>query len=100
VNHWLIEQYVYPTRIASGWVKDWDTYQKLYGHMPHGGAVHESLQDTDNSYEFIAMSALSYMSRFEVDGYKGEEVWKSFSAALPHQRACSNYSPKFCIKPF
>ena len=32
VNHYLIEQYVYPTRTVSGWVGDWDTYQKLYAH--------------------------------------------------------------------
>ena len=100
VNHWLIEQYVYPTRTASGWVKDWDTYQKLYGHLPHGWHVPQSREDADNSYGFIALSALSYMSRFTVDGFNGRDVWESYAGAFPRGRACSNYSPKFCIRPF
>lgn len=100
VNHYLIEQYVYPTRIASGWVRDWDTYQQLYAHLPHGWRPHESREDTDNAYGFIAMSALSYMSRITADQYSGQEVWKTFYSNFPHLQACSNYSPKFCIKPF
>ncbi|MGC2110627.1 MAG: hypothetical protein WA655_13980 [Candidatus Korobacteraceae bacterium] len=100
VNHYLIEQYVYPTRTVSGWVKDWATYQKLYGHAPNGWHVHESREDTDNAYGFIAMSALGYMTRMSVDNYRGQQVWKSFESNFTHLRACSNYSPKFCINPF
>jgi hypothetical protein len=99
VNHYLIEQYVYPTRNASGWVKDWDTYQKLYGRLPNGWHGNESREDTDNAYGLIAMSALSYMASLNVDGYSGQEAWQWFYSNRPHLRACSNYSPKFCIKP-
>lgn len=99
VNHYLIEQYVYPTRTASGWVADWDTYQKVYAHSPGGWHGNESREDTDNAYGLIAMSALSYMARLNVDGYSGRDTWQWFYSARPHLRACSNYSPKFCIKP-
>ena len=99
VNHYLIEQYVYPTREASGWVKDWDTYQSLYSHLPHGWKGHESREDTDNAYGFIAMSAASYMNRISAGGYDGQQAWKWFYANFPHLRACSEFSPKFCITP-
>ena len=100
VNHYLIEQYVYPTRVASGWVDDWSTYQKLYTHPPSGWHAHESREDTDNAYGFIAMSVVSYMTAMNVDDYNGQHVWKSFYSNFPHLRACSSYSPKFCIVPF
>lgn len=99
VNHYSIEQYVYPTRTAAGWVKDWDTYQKLYGRLPGGWRGFESREDTDNAYSLIAMTAVSYMSRLSVDGYSGQQVWQWFYTNRPHLRACSTYSPKFCIKP-
>jgi hypothetical protein len=99
VNHYLIEQYVYPTRTASGWVADWDTYQKLYVHLPVSWRVNESRADTDNSYSLIAMSALSYMAGLNVDGYSGRAVFQWFYSNRPHLPACSNFSPKFCIKP-
>ncbi len=99
VNHYLIEQYVYPTRTVSGWVNEWDTYQKLYAHLPSGWRGNESREDTDNAYGLIAMSALSYMSELDVDSYRGPIVWQWFYSNRPHLRACSNFSPKFCIKP-
>ena len=100
VNHYLIEQYVYPTRTVSGWVGEWDTYQKLYAHLPAGWRGNESREDTDNAYGLIAMSALSYMAGLSVDDYRGQAVWQWFYSNRPHLRACSNFSPKFCIKPF
>lgn len=99
VNHYLIEQYVYPTRTASGWVKDWGTYQKLYTRLPGGWHENESRGDTDNAYGFIAMSALSYMDGLTVDGYSGQKVWQWYYSNRRHLPACSNYSPKFCVKP-
>jgi len=100
INHYLIEQYVYPTRTASGWVKDWDTYQSLYGRLPGAWHGYSSREDTDNAYGLIALSALSYMSRFKVDEYDGTAVWLWFYSNRPHLEACARYSPKFCIKPF
>ena len=99
INHYLIEEYVYPTQTASGWVADWDTYQKLYVHQPGAWRVFESRAGADNSYSLIAMSALSYMASFNVDGYSGEAVFQRFYSNRPHLEACRNYSPKFCIKP-
>ena len=99
INHYLIEQYVYPTRTSSGWVKDWDTYQSLYGHLPGGWHGYSSREDTDNAYGLIAMSALSYMSKLSAGGLNGSAAWQSFYVNRPHVAACSNYSPKFCIKP-
>jgi hypothetical protein len=99
LNHYLIEQYVYPTRTASGWVSDWDTYQKLYVHLPTGWRVFESRADTDNSYSLIAMSAVSYMAGLKADEYSGQGAWHWFYSNRPHLPACRNYSPKFCITP-
>jgi hypothetical protein len=99
INHYLIEQYVYPTRTASGWVKDWDTYQKLYGQLPGAWHGYDSREGTDNAYGLIAMSALSYMVRLNVDGYSGRDAWQWYYLNRPHLAACSTYSPKFCIKP-
>ena len=99
INHYLIEQYVYPTRTASGWVKEWDTYQRLYGHLPGSWSGYDSRESTDNAYGLIAMSALSYMARLNVDGYAGRDAWQWYYLNRPHLAACSTYSPKFCIKP-
>jgi hypothetical protein len=100
VDHYLVEQYVYPTRTASGWVQDWETYQKLYGHLRNTWNAHESREDTDNAYGFIAMSAVSYMSRINSGEFKGQETWKWFYANFPHLKACSSFSPKYCITPW
>ena len=67
---------------------------------PAGGwRGNESREDTDNAYGLIAMSALSYMAGLSVDEYRGQAVWQWFYSNRPHLRACSNFSPKFCIKP-
>jgi hypothetical protein len=100
LNHYLIEQYVYPTRIASGWVQDWDTYQKLYARPAGGWNIYGSREGADNAYGLIAMSVVSYMTGFSVDGYSGRAAWQWYYSNRPHLRACSNYSPKFCITPF
>ena len=92
MNHYLIEEYVYPQRLKAPvrWVTDWTTFQSAYLVTPRGwsggtGAFRGSM----------ALSAVSYLTDITVDGYSGQSAWDWFKHALP----CPGCFPKWTLAP-
>jgi hypothetical protein len=83
VNHYLIEQYVYPTTLVGpicqnpanpgcNWISDWNTFQTGFLTLPTGWS------DRGVDYGVEAASALSFMWNLTVDGYNGLNAWNFF----------------------
>ena len=98
LNHYLLEEYVYPEQLKAGnrWIADWTAFQNAYVVLPHGWAPAGS---SANIRGFYALSAVSYLSAITVDGYSGAAAWKWFKANKPHQAEFTNISPKWSIVP-
>jgi hypothetical protein len=95
MNHYLIQEYVYPTRLASGsrgWVGDWATYQRAY--------VNPSSRWTPGKGDsaLIVMSALSFMTNQTIDGYSAQTAWNWYRSNRPVPEFSIN--PKWSIRPF
>jgi len=105
VNHYLIEQYVYPTTLVGvvcqnpanpgcQWISDWATFQSGYLSLPTGWS------DRQVDYGAEAASALSFMTKFTVDGYKGIDAWNFFYASDNYQLGLVYHNePQWSISP-
>jgi hypothetical protein len=98
VDHYLIEEYVYPQQLkpTKRWVADWDSFQAQYSVLPKSwGALDTSLKVRG----FYALSATSYLTDINLDGYSGQAAWDWFKANLPYQNEFVDVNPKWSIKP-
>jgi len=105
VNHYLIEQYVYPTTLVGPpcynpsnpgciWITDWGTFQSGYLVLPSSWSV------TQADYGAEAASALSFMTNLTVDGYHGADAWNFFRTSDATQLGIVYHNePQWCIKP-
>ena len=105
VNHYLVEQYVYPTTLVGNvcknpanpgcaWISDWGTFQSGYLALPSGWS------DRQVDYGAEAASALSFMTKFTVDGYNGQDAWNFFSTSDATQLGLVYHNePQWCIQP-
>jgi hypothetical protein len=105
VNHYLIEQYVYPTTLVGVvcqnpanpgcvWISDWGTFQSGYLSLPTGWSAREV------DYGAEAASALSFMTKFTVDGYRGIDAWNFFYASDNYQLGLVYHNePEWSISP-
>jgi hypothetical protein len=105
VNHYLVEQYVYPTTLVGvvcknpanpgcQWVSDWGTFQTGYLTLPSGW----STRGVDYGAE--AAAALSFMTNLTVDGYSGQNAWNFFHTSDATQLGIVYHSePQWSIKP-
>ena len=98
MNHYLIEEYVYPEQLKAGnrWVPDWATFQKEYLVLPQAWAPADKSAALRG---FYALSATSFLTEIEVDGYSGRDAWKWFKANKPHQADFTNFNPKWSTVP-
>jgi len=94
VNHYLIEEYVYPSQLkpSNQWVADWATFQSAYLVLPRGWAGPGT---SGNLRGFYSLSAVSYLSDITVDGYSGLTAWNWFKRNKP----CQGCFPKWSIAP-
>ena len=94
VNHYLIEEYVYPQRLRepNEWVRDWSTFQNAYLVLPRGWAGGTT---SGNVRGFYCLSAVSYLTDITVDGYSGRAAWKWFKQNKPYRA----YNPRWSIVP-
>jgi uncharacterized membrane protein len=105
VNHYLVEQYVYPTTLVGivcqnpanpgcVWVSDWGTFQTGYLALPAGWS------NSGADYGAEAASALSFMTKFTVDGYSGQDAWNFFTSSDSTQLGLVyNNEPQWSISP-
>ena len=105
VNHYLVEQYVYPTTLvgpvcqnpanpACIWITDWGTFQSGYLVLPTGWSVRQV------DYGAEAASALSFMTNLTVDGYRGSDAWNFFRNSDATQLGIVYHNePQWSIKP-
>ena len=105
VNHYLIEQYVYPTTLVGTvcqnpanpgcvWVSDWSTFQSGYLTLPSGWT------DREVDYGAEAASALSFMTKFTVDGYNGQNAWNFFTTSDSKTLGLVYHNePQWCLQP-
>ena len=105
VNHYLIEQYVYPTTLVGTicqnpanpgcvWISDWGTFQSGYLVLPTGWTTRQV------DYGAEAASALSFMTKFTVDGYNGQDAWNFFTTSDSVELGLVyNNEPQWSIQP-
>ncbi len=105
VNHYLVEQYVYPTTLvgpvchnpanpACIWISDWGTFQSGYLVLP------SSWSNRQVDYGAEAASALSFMTNLTVDGYRGTDAWSFFRNSDATQLGIVYHNePQWSIKP-
>jgi hypothetical protein len=98
LDHYLIEEYVYPMQLKSCgcWIKDWPTFQDQYLVLPRNWAPEDS---SASGRGFYALAAVSYLTDITIDGLSGAEAWKWFKANKPHQAYFANVNPKWSIAP-
>ena len=97
-NIYLVEAYRYPTQSAStgDWMQSYPEFASFFSPEPTGWRAN---LNTDHSYNFIALSAVSFLYDQEVDGYSGREAWDTFKAVSPFQERFGTESPKWAILP-
>ncbi len=105
VNHYLVEQYVYPTTLVGPvcqnpanpgclWITDWGTFQTGYLSLPTGWSNRQV------DYGAEAASALSFMTNLTVDGYSGLNAWNFFTTSDSTQLGIVYHNePQWSIKP-
>ncbi len=105
VNHFLIEQYVYPTTLVGYvcqnpanpgcvWITDWNTFQSGYTTLPAGW----SMSGVDYAAE--AASAISFMTNLTVDGYTGQNAWNYLTTSdAAGLSLVYNDEPQWTIQP-
>ena len=105
VNHYLIEQYVYPTTLVGPvcqnpanpgciWISDWNTFQTGYLSLPTGWS------DRGVDYGAEAAAALSFMTNLTVDGYNGMNAWNFFTTSdATYLGQVYNNEPQWSIAP-
>ncbi len=95
VNHYLIEEYVYPQRLKNpdSWVPDWKVFQSAYVVLPSGWA---GADKSGNVRGFYNLAAVSYLTDLTVDGYAGRAAWTWFKQNKPYRV----YNPRWNIVPF
>ncbi len=105
VNHYLIEQYVYPTTLVGPvcnnpanpgciWIADWNTFQSGYLVLPTGWSTRQV------DYGAEAASALSFMTKFTVNGYSGQNAWNFFTTSDSTQLGLVYHNePQWSIEP-
>ena len=95
VNHYLIEEYVYPQRLKSPdrWVPDWKVFQSAYLVLPSGWS---GADKSGNVRGFYNLAAVSYLTDITVDGYSGRDAWNWFKRNKPYRV----YNPRWNIVPF
>jgi len=95
----LIEAYRYPTLNSAGqWISTWQEYNSYYDYAPIRGQW-KSPENTDHSYGFIAMAALSHMVTFSTDGYSGRAAWEYLKTHKPGREHFATDSPKWALLP-
>jgi len=94
VDHYLIEEYVYPSQVkpSNQWVADWATFQKGYLVLPKGWS---GIGTSGTLRGFYSLSAVSYLTDITVDGYSGQAAWTWFK----HNKPCQGCFPKWSIVP-
>ncbi len=93
----LIEAYRYPTKDKQGrWISRWEDLPTYYAKLPEGWQKNGSI---DHSYGFIAMSAISFLYDFTVDGISGKAVWQYMLNNKPEQERLGTESPKWSLTP-
>ena len=105
VNHYLVEQYVYPTTLVGNvcknpanpgcaWIADWGTFQSGYLSLP------SDWSNRQVDYGAEAASALSFMTKFTVDGYNGLDAWNFYSSSDSVQLGLVYHNePQWSISP-
>ncbi len=105
VNHFLIEQYVYPTTLVGYvcqnpanpgcvWITDWNTFQSGYLTLP----TQWSMSGVDYAAE--AASAISFMTNLTVDGYSGQNAWNYLTTSdAAGLSLVYNDEPQWTIQP-
>jgi hypothetical protein len=95
MNHYLIEEYVYPQRLKGPdrWVPDWTIFQNAYLVQPRGWSGGDK---SGNIRGFYNLSAVSYLTDITVDVYSGREAWNWFRRNKPFRA----YNPRWSIVPF
>jgi len=104
VNHYLIEQYVYPTGLVGGlcnnpiqstcsWMADWTTFQTGYQTLP----VAWSTRGVDFGAE--AAAGLSFMTGITVDGYNGLNAYNFYLTSNTQLATVFHNEPQWAIRP-
>ncbi len=105
VNHYLIEQYVYPTTLVGPvcqnpanpgcvWISDWNTFQTGYLTLPTAWSTRQV------DYGAEAASALSFMTNLTVDGYNGLNAWNFYTTSDSTQLGIVYHNePQWSIAP-
>jgi hypothetical protein len=97
-NPHLIEAYRWPHKLAATgtWVQTYASFTAQFAEIPGGW---ERDTTADHGYGFIALAALSYLTPYTVDGYRGEAAWARYKSEKPDQGRFVTESPKWAIVP-
>jgi hypothetical protein len=97
-NRFLIEAYRWPAKLAS--TRDWiRTFPAFVAHFEMAPSSWEPIGMADHEYAFIALAAVSYLTPYTVDGYRGAEAWCRYKRERPGQERFGTDSPKWAILP-
>ncbi len=99
--HNFIEAYRDPTiETSTGqWIADFSTFVSHYLPSTEPYTQRRSDLSTDHSYAFIALSADSFLTPYNVDGLSGQDSWNANKANTPHQNRFETQSPKWALTP-
>jgi uncharacterized membrane protein len=105
VNHYLIEQYAYPTTLVGPvcqnpanpgcvWISDWGSFQSGFLTLPTSWSTRQV------DYGAEAASALSFMTNLTVDGYAGRNAWNFYTGSDSTQLGLVYHNePQWSIMP-
>src|SRR5271169_4097939 len=105
VNHYLIEQYVYPTTLVRTicknpanpgcvWISDWGTFQTGYLSLPTGWS------NSGADYGAEAARALGFMTTFTLSGCRGEDPSNFFTNSdAANLGIVFHHEPQWSISP-
>jgi len=108
VNHYLQDQYVYPTVAVGGgctgnlpignncsWFANYTTWQTGFLTQP----MNYSTSATGSDYGAQALGELSFMTNITVDGYSGLNAYNTYKAANTYLPGLCFGEPQWCILP-
>ena len=76
------------------WISDWGTFQSGYLTLPTGWS------NRGVDYGAEAASALSFMTKFTVDGYSGQDAWNFFTTSDSMQLGLVYHNePQWSMQP-
>ena len=97
-NRFLIEAYRWPAKLAA--TRDWiRTFPEFVRNFETDPAAWEPIGMADHEYAFIALAAVSYLTPYTVDGYRGAAAWCRYRFERPGQERLGTDSPKWAIVP-